>query len=153
MSRNRSILSTNRLLADWIEYLLKKTWQTATIDKDDSTLSVAYSFLKIKSKAYIFKNVFKIPWNMQWARICLGIGILIVLNFWSGRKNHARKKVSTWYSDFAFHVGNHVGICRMATWVRKTVFFARSTHMDTRQEALPPTTSGAATSSSPGSKS
>ena len=61
MSRNRSILSTNRLLADWIEYLLKKTWQTATIDKDDSTLSVAYSFLKIKSKAYIFKNVFKIP--------------------------------------------------------------------------------------------
>ena len=28
--------------------------------------------------------------------------------------------MSTWYNDFAFHVGNHVGICRMPTWVRKT---------------------------------
>ena len=105
---------------NWIS-IEKKTWQTATIDKDDSTFSVVYSFLKIKSKAYIFKNVFKIPWNMQWARICLGIGILIVLNFWSGRKNHVRKKVLMWYNDFAFHVGNHVGICQMLTWVRKTV--------------------------------
>ena len=42
----------------------KKTWQTATIEKDDCTFSVVYSSLKIKSKAHIFENVFKIPWNM-----------------------------------------------------------------------------------------
>ena len=39
----------------------KKTWQTATIDKDDFTFSVVYSLLKIKSKTYIFENIFKIP--------------------------------------------------------------------------------------------
>ena len=39
---------------------------------------------------------------------------------WSGRKNHVGKKVPTWYNDFAFHVCNHVSICRMPTWVRKT---------------------------------
>ena len=33
------------------------------------------------------------------------------MNFRSGRKNH-----------FAFHVGKHVGICRMPAWVRKTDF-------------------------------
>ena len=38
----------------------------------------------------------------------------------SGRKNHVGKKVLTWYNDFAFHVGNHVGIQQMPTWVRKT---------------------------------
>ena len=43
-----------------------------------------------------------------------------VLNFWRGRKNHVSKKVLTWYIDFAFHVGNHVGICRMSALVRKT---------------------------------
>ena len=31
------------------------------IDKDDCTFSVVYSLLKIKSKAYIFENIFKIP--------------------------------------------------------------------------------------------
>ena len=46
--------------------------------------------------------------------------ILIVLNFWCGRKNHVGKKAPMWYSDFAFHVGNHVGICQMPTWVGKT---------------------------------
>ena len=39
--------------------------------------------------------------------------ILIALNFSSGKKNHVGKKVPTLYSDFAFHVGNYVGICRM----------------------------------------
>ena len=29
-----------------------------------------------------------------------------------------------WCSDFAFHVGNHVGICRMPMWVRKTDYGA-----------------------------
>ena len=29
------------------------------IDKDDCTFSVAYSLLKIKSKAYMFENIFK----------------------------------------------------------------------------------------------
>ena len=38
---------------------LKKAWQTATIDKDDSTFSIAYSLLKIKSKAFIFANILK----------------------------------------------------------------------------------------------
>ena len=42
----------------------KKTWQRATIDKDDYTFSVVYGLLKIKSKAYIFENIFKILWNM-----------------------------------------------------------------------------------------
>ena len=42
---------------------------------------------------------------------------------WSGRKNHVGKKVPTWYNDFAFHVGNHVSICRMLMWVRKTDIF------------------------------
>ena len=31
------------------------------MDEDDCTVSVVYSLLKIKSKAYIFKNIFKIP--------------------------------------------------------------------------------------------
>ena len=31
------------------------------IDKDDCTLSVVYSLLKIKNEAYIFENIFKIP--------------------------------------------------------------------------------------------
>ena len=38
----------------------------------------------------------------------------------SGRKNHVGKKVPTWYNDFAFHIGNHVSIRQMLTWVRKT---------------------------------
>ena len=38
----------------------KKTWQTATIDKEECTFSVVYSLLKIKSKAYILENIFKI---------------------------------------------------------------------------------------------
>ena len=43
--------------------------------------------------------------------------ILIVLNFWSARKNHIGKKVPMWYNDFTFHVD----ISWMLTWVRKTV--------------------------------
>ena len=46
---------------------------------------------------------------------------MIVLNFWSSRKNHV-DKVPTWCKDFAFHIGNHVDICRMPAWVRKTLF-------------------------------
>ena len=38
----------------------KKTWQTATIDKDDCTFSVVYSLLKIKSKAYISLKLLEI---------------------------------------------------------------------------------------------
>ena len=59
----------------------------------------------------------------------MGIGIFLQfyfnsfeLPFLSDTKNHVGKKVPTWYSDFAFDVGNHVGICRMPTWVRKTAF-------------------------------
>ena len=39
----------------------KKTWETATIDKDDFTFSVIYNLLKIKSKAYMFEKIFEIP--------------------------------------------------------------------------------------------
>ena len=39
----------------------KKTWQTATVDKDDFTFSFVYNLLKIKSKAYVFEIIFKIP--------------------------------------------------------------------------------------------
>ena len=39
----------------------KKTWQTATIYKDDFTFSVFYNWLKVKGKAYVFENIFKIP--------------------------------------------------------------------------------------------
>ena len=39
----------------------KKTWQTVTIDKDDFTFSVVYNSLKIKGKANVFQNIFKIP--------------------------------------------------------------------------------------------
>ena len=42
----------------------KKTWQAAAIDKDDFTISVVYSLLKIKSKAYISKTIFEILRNM-----------------------------------------------------------------------------------------
>ena len=42
----------------------KETWQTVTVDKDDCTFSVVYSLLKIKNKAYIYENIFKIPWYM-----------------------------------------------------------------------------------------
>ena len=51
-------LTLNRLDLISIE---KKTWQTARIDKDDCAFSVVYSLLKIKSKAYVFENIFKIP--------------------------------------------------------------------------------------------
>ena len=39
----------------------KKTWQTATIDKDDFTFSVVYNLLKIKGEANVFENIFKKP--------------------------------------------------------------------------------------------
>ena len=47
-------------ILNWLDLISveKKTWQTATIDKDDCTFSVVYSLLKIKSKAYIFENIF-----------------------------------------------------------------------------------------------
>ena len=53
-------------ILNWLDLISaeKKTWQTATVDKDDCTFSVVYSLLKIKSKAYIFENILKIPWNM-----------------------------------------------------------------------------------------
>ena len=35
-----------------------------TINKDDFTFSVANNLLKIKNKAYIYENIFKIPRNM-----------------------------------------------------------------------------------------
>ena len=62
---------------------------------------------------------------MWQARICLGIGIFLRFYFDSfellkWQKKSRRKKVPIWYSDFAFHVGNHVSICRMPTLVRKT---------------------------------
>ena len=38
----------------------KKASQTVTIDKGDCAFSVVYSLLKIKSKAYIFENIFTI---------------------------------------------------------------------------------------------
>ena len=41
--------------------LKKQIWQTATIDKADCTLSDVCNLLKIKSKAYIFENILKIP--------------------------------------------------------------------------------------------
>ena len=88
-----------------------RTWQTVTMYKNDYSFSVVYSLLKMKNKANIFENISKIPW-------CF---ILIVWNVWSGRKIHVSKKLLTWYNDFAFHVGNHIGICRMLMWVRKTV--------------------------------
>ena len=38
---------------NWLGLIsIEKTWQTATIDKDDCTFSVVYSLLKIKSKVY-----------------------------------------------------------------------------------------------------
>ena len=43
----------------------KKIWQTAAIDKDDFTFSIVYSLLKIRGKAYVFENIFKIPWNTK----------------------------------------------------------------------------------------
>ena len=52
---------------NWLDQISteKKTWQTVMIDKDDCTFSVVYSLLKIKTKSYIFENIFKVPWNMQ----------------------------------------------------------------------------------------
>ena len=52
-------------ILNWLDIIsTEKKWQTATIDKDDCIFSVVYSFLKIKSKAYVFENIFKIPWNL-----------------------------------------------------------------------------------------
>ena len=45
--------------------------------------------------------------------------VMIVLSFWSDRKNHLSKKVPTWFNHFAFHIGNHGSICWMLSWVRK----------------------------------
>ena len=59
--------NNNKSLYDQIDSKLigsniywKKTSQTVTIDKDDCAFSVVYSLLKIKSKAYIFENIFTI---------------------------------------------------------------------------------------------
>ena len=40
---------------------MKKTWQTVTINKDDFTFPVVYNLLKIKGKANVFENIFKVP--------------------------------------------------------------------------------------------
>ena len=115
---------------NWFDLIsIKKTWQTVTLDKDDCTFSVVYRLLKIKSKAYIFKI------SLKFLEICskhifarlwgfFSCFILIVLNFWSGRKSNVDKKVSMWNSDFVFHVSNHIGICRMLVGIRKTVIWA-----------------------------
>ena len=47
-----------------LKIYLKKTWQTATFDKDNGTFSVINNLLKIKSKENIFENIFETPWNM-----------------------------------------------------------------------------------------
>ena len=73
-------------------------------------MKISLKFLEICSK-----HVFVWVW-----RFFSGY-VLIVLSFWSCRKNEFGKKVLTWCNDFAFHVGYHVSICRMPTWVRKTV--------------------------------
>ena len=46
--------------------------------------------------------------------------VMIVLSFWSGRKNHVGKKVPMWFNHFTFLIGNHVSICQILSWVRKT---------------------------------
>ena len=51
-------------ILNWLDLITIKTLQTAMINKDDCTFSVVYNLLKIKSKTYIFENIFKIPWNM-----------------------------------------------------------------------------------------
>ena len=63
-----------------------KRWQTVTIDKDDFTFSVVYNLLKIKGKAYVFENIFKIPDDLKkhlfvWVYGFFSGFILIVLNF------------------------------------------------------------------------
>ena len=73
------------------------------------------------------------------ARILLGYAffssfILIVLIFWSGRKNHVGKIMPTSYKDFDFHVG----MCRMTTWVRKTVYlYGETLNMETKDLIKP----------------
>ena len=40
----------------WLDLTsMKKTWQTATIDKEDFILSVVYNLLKIKGKECVWK--------------------------------------------------------------------------------------------------
>ena len=55
VSKQRLSRYKHKSTLNWLDRISieKKTWQTATIDKDDSTFSVVYSFLKIKSKTYI----------------------------------------------------------------------------------------------------
>ena len=52
---------------NWLDlrFIENNICQTAMIDKDDCTFSVVYSLLKMKSKIYIFQNIFKIPWNIK----------------------------------------------------------------------------------------
>ena len=46
---------------NWLDLIsTEKTSQTVTINKDNCAFSVVYSLLKIKSKAYIFENIFTI---------------------------------------------------------------------------------------------
>ena len=43
---------------NWLDLIsIKKTWQTATINKDDFTFSVVYNLLEIKGKANVFENI------------------------------------------------------------------------------------------------
>ena len=41
--------------------LIKKTWQTAMIDKEDCTFVSGLQFRKDKEPSYTFKNIFEIP--------------------------------------------------------------------------------------------
>ena len=88
-----------KLTLNWLDLISteKKTSQTVMIDKDNCVFSVVYSLLKIKSKAH--------NWKYQ---------------FLSDRINHVGKNILMWYNDFAFHISNHVSICQILTWVRKT---------------------------------
>ena len=68
--------NNNKSLYDQIDCKLigsnicwKETSQTVTIDKDDCAFSVVYSLLKIKSKVYIFENIFTI-FKWQSAKKC-----------------------------------------------------------------------------------
>ena len=51
------------------------------IDKDDCTFSVVYSLLKIKSRAYVFENIFK---NFKWwNKLCWQKSDTMILPFTS----------------------------------------------------------------------
>ena len=100
----------NKLLYDQTDSKLirstiywKKTSQTVTINKDDCVFSVVYCLLKIKSKPYIFENIFTIiKWQnkSRWQKSAMILLSAVQYN--------------------AFHVDNRISICQILWWVRKT---------------------------------